>query len=154
MNLNSAENRSPTWVIDYQPPPKAARCFLGSLMYSKVWNLWYKHFKIWVCVFFRYSHLDVEFAWFEWSRFIMGLFLVDLDFSNCVFLMGQKYFLDLVLGFWFWCVWLGFCRVYDWRNEFCWNGVKDLHEWGLPYNDVVWMEERLGLEIRWICYPL
>lgn len=29
----------------------------------------------------------------------MGLFLVDLDFSNCVFLMGQKYFLDLVLGF-------------------------------------------------------
>lgn len=60
------------------------------------------------------------------------------------------------LGFWsLMSLGLGFLKeISSWRTEFARNGLQELHEWGVPRNDVVGFEERLELEIRWICYAL
>lgn len=82
--------------------------------------------------------------WFE-----MWGFMIDFAWI-CLIWVGERVGL---LGFWsWWVLGLGF-----WRN--CWvfgtgfarNGVEELHEWGVPSNDVVGFEKRLDLEIRWIC---
>lgn len=163
-------------------PPTTTSCIFTFLALSfslkiefKISSLCFEQLDTWVFFWIEDAHMrtlhlvdlnkvswKMTFSSCYFSSLGYGIvFFFPLDFlmfEFCwilIFDLGQLDFVNGFLGFWFLMFSiLGLIGILSWRFEFSRNGVEELHEWGVPWNDVVWVEERLELEIGRICYAM